>query len=219
MTTHHLDLNPYQNDELPDIVPPLPCEALKNKNILLASNSPRRRELLGLIVPSFQIAQSRDINEVYPSDLPPEKVPEYLSKLKADAYNDLLKSDELIITADTVVILDDKILGKPKDDREAIAMLKALQSNTHTVVTGVTLRSLEGKKSDTFAVKTQVTFGALTDNEIEEYVERYSPLDKAGSYGIQEWLGAAAIVGINGCFYNVMGLPLHELYTHLKSFF
>lgn len=218
--THHLDFNLRTAPAaVPEILPPLPSQALKNKNILLASNSPRRRELLGMILPAFDIVTSKNVKETYPSDLEPTNVPAYLSRLKAEAYNDILQPNELIITADTVVILDGKILGKPKDSGEAEDMLRHLQNNTHTVVTGVTLTSLEGLKQDTFSVATDVTFGPLTDGEIATYVELYKPLDKAGGYGIQEWMGGAAIEGINGCFYNVMGLPLHALYQHLKKFF
>ena len=190
-----------------------------NIRVLLASNSPRRRELLSLIMPTFQIAVKRDIQETYPSDLKVEKIPEYLSKLKAAAYADMLTENELIITADTVVILDDKVLGKPKDAASAKKMLADLADKEHKVITGVTLSSRSGKRIDTFSETTSVHFSSLTEQEIDEYVSRFAPLDKAGSYGIQEWIGAAAIDRIDGCFYNVMGLPLHKLYTHLKTFF
>ena len=148
-----------------------------------------------------------------------EKIPEYLSKLKAAAYADMLTENELIITADTVVILDDKVLGKPKDAASAKKMLADLADKEHKVITGVTLSSRSGKRIDTFSETTSVHFSSLTEQEIDEYVSRFAPLDKAGSYGIQEWIGAAAIDRIDGCFYNVMGLPLHKLYTHLKTFF
>lgn len=200
-------------------VPPMPSEAYTHRRIVLASNSPRRRELLGMVVPAFETAPSRDIDETYPASLAPEKVPEYLSQLKARAYDDLLSEDVLLITADTIVLLESRILGKPHTEKEAVEMLMALSGRTHTVVTGVTLSSASGKKSDTFSVKTQVRFGALEQSEVEEYVRRFRPLDKAGAYGIQEWIGAAAIEGIEGSFYNVMGLPLNALYCHLKDFF
>lgn len=199
--------------------PPLPSPAFGNVEILLASNSPRRRELLGMLVPDFSLAVAKDVDESYPATLKPEKVPEYLSRLKAEAYADDLEAGQLLITADTVVILDGTILGKPKDRDDAMAMLRSLSGREHTVVTGVTLTSHEGKKSDTFAVSTKVRFAAIAEEEISEYVGRYTPYDKAGSYGIQEWIGAAAIEGIDGSFYNVMGLPLHALYIHLKDFF
>ena len=216
---HTLEFRHTDAAARPDILPPLPTEAYKNISILLASNSPRRRELLGMIVPTFGIAQSREVEETYPATLTAEDVPAYLSQLKAKAYADLLEPDELLITADTVVILDGEILGKPKDKKEAVEMLRRLQGSTHTVVTGVSLTSLSGKKQDTFKELTKVTFGELSDKELETYVDYYSPLDKAGAYGIQEWIGGAAIERIDGCFYNVMGLPLHALYRRLKLFF
>lgn len=201
------------------IIPPYPETLYKNIRILLASNSPRRKELLSLIIPEFEIAVKRDIDEKYPESLSADKVPEFLSELKAKAYGDLLAENELIITADTVVIVDGRILGKPKDATDAKEMLRLLSGRGHTVVTGVTLSSLDGKKHDSFSESTEVYFAPVTDSEIESYVDLYAPLDKAGSYGIQEWIGAAAIERIDGCFYNVMGLPLHRLYQHLKSFF
>ena len=138
----------------PRMLPPLPSPEYKDIKILLASNSPRRRELLGLIVPRFDIAVSRDVDETYPESLAPEEVPAYLSQLKARAYADELADKELIITADTVVVLDGKILGKPKDDEAACRMLRNLSGKEHTVVTGVTLTSREGRRSDTFIEKT-----------------------------------------------------------------
>lgn len=217
--THHLDFHGGCNAGMAAVLPPLPSEAYSAVNVLLASNSPRRRELLGLILPSFEIAIPREVDEVYPVGMAAEEVPAYLSQLKAKAYADLLAPGELIITADTIVIADGDIMGKPHDKAQAVEMLGRLENNTHTVVTGVTLMSLEGKRQDTFSEATRVTFGHLTDEEIARYVDRYRPFDKAGAYGIQEWIGAAAISRIDGCFYNVMGLPLHALYSHLKDFF
>lgn len=221
LETHHLDFHtggpcPAENIS---VLPPFPSDKYHGINVLLASNSPRRRELLGLILPGFEIATPREVDEVYPSDLAAKDVPAYLSGLKAKAYADLLAPHELIITADTIVISGGKIMGKPHNADEAAKMLHSLENATHTVVTGVTLMSLEGKKLDTFSETTQVTFGHLTDEEISRYIEIYRPFDKAGAYGIQEWIGASAIARIDGCFYNVMGLPLHTLYTHLKEFF
>lgn len=198
------------------IVPPLPSPALAGKEFLLASQSPRRRELLGMILPEFKIAVVKDVEEVYPADMPPEEVPCHLSRLKAEAYASLLQKDEIIITADTVVISEGKILGKPADRNQAISMLQSLRGRAHTVVTGVTLSSTE--KSETFAESTTVRFGDISDSEIERYVDYYRPYDKAGAYGIQEWIGAAAVCGIDGCYYNVMGLPLHALYGRLRDF-
>lgn len=205
--------------EHPRVLPPLPAPIYRNVHVLLASNSPRRRELLGLILPDFGIACPRDIEENYPTDLAAEEVAPYLSQLKAEAYTDDLNDNELLVTADTVVIAGGVILGKPADEADARRMLSMLSDNTHTVVTGVTLRSKSGKRSDTFSEHTKVSFGRLSNEEISRYVELYRPFDKAGAYGIQEWIGAAAIRGVDGCFYNVMGLPLHALYTHLKAFF
>ena len=186
-------------------------------NIILASASPRRRELLKMITPDFVIAEGRDVNEVYPADLKPEKVPEFLSRLKASAYAPDLKDNDLLITADTVVILDGDILGKPHSREEAMAMLTRMQGRTHVVVTGVTLTTVDGLHS--FSQCTEVDFDTLTPAEIEYYVDNFKPYDKAGAYGIQEWIGAAAIIGIRGSFYNVMGLPVHALYKELKRHF
>ncbi len=184
--------------------------------ILLASNSPRRRELLKMLVPDYAIAESRDVEEVYPQDTPLHEVAPYLSRLKAKAYKDCLVPDEVIITADTVVINQGRLMGKPHSEAQALEMLKSLMGRTHQVVTGVTLTSAH--HTETFSETTDVTFDTLSDQEIADYVHNYRPLDKAGAYGIQEWIGAAAITGIRGCFYNVMGLPLHALYLHLKNF-
>lgn len=214
---HHLEFDSQRcRPTTPGALPPWPNKSLENYNILLASNSPRRRELLGLILPSFAIAPSRDVEEVYPAELPAADVPAFLSRLKASAYKEDLADRDLIVTADTVVIVDGEIMGKPKSHDDACAMLKRLSGRAHTVITGVTLTTAE--KMHTFSEATDVHFAALSDDEISEYVERYKPFDKAGSYGIQEWIGAAAIRRIDGCFYNVMGLPLHALYEQLKSF-
>lgn len=190
----------------------LPTQA----KVLLASNSPRRRELLKMLVPEFEIAKMHDIDESYPADMPLDRVPAFLSRIKAQAYKHQLIDNEIIITADTVVISEGRILGKPHSREQAIDMLISLMGKTHTVVTGVTLTSIGS--SDTFSESTLVTFGMLSRPEIEDYVDIFKPMDKAGAYGIQEWVGAAVISGIKGCFYNVMGLPLHALYLHLKDF-
>lgn len=187
-----------------------------NMKILLASNSPRRRELLGLLSVDHEIVETRKVDEVYPEDLRPEQVAPYLSALKAEAYAGLPSDGEVLMTADTVVICDGRILGKPADEDEAIGMLTMLSGRTHAVVTGVTLMSNERKS--TFAECTLVTFDDLSQDEIERYVNDYRPFDKAGAYGIQEWIGCIGIKGIEGCFYNVMGLPLHRLYVELKKF-
>ncbi|MDE5567817.1 MAG: Maf-like protein [Muribaculaceae bacterium] len=184
--------------------------------LLLASNSPRRRELLGLLDVDYEIIAPREVEEVYPAALPAEEVAPYLSSLKASAYAGLPKGDEIIVTADTVVVCEGRILGKPKDREDAIAMLRLLSGKTHKVVTGVTLMS--EKQTVTFSETTLVTFDTLSDSMIESYVDRYRPFDKAGAYGIQEWIGCVGISAITGCYYNVMGLPLHTLYTHLSRF-
>lgn len=184
--------------------------------LLLASQSPRRKELLEMIEPGYANAVIHDIDETYPDDMPVLKIPEYLSRIKAEAYKYQLRNDEILITADTVVICEGRVLGKPHSRTEAIAMLKQLSGKTHTVVTGVTLTSIE--KSETFAETTHVTFDNLTEEQIEWYFDTFQPLDKAGAYGIQEWIGGVGISGIKGCFYNVMGLPLHHLYNVLTKF-
>lgn len=191
---------------------------LKNSStkILLASGSPRRRELLAMIAPGFAVAPGRDVDESYPSDIPAEKVAEYLSKVKADAYIDLLADDEIIITADTVVIIDGRILGKPAGRDDAVAMLRSLSGRRHKVVTGVTVTARD--RSVSFDETTVVEFAHLNDDEIDAYVDTFRPYDKAGAYGIQEWIGAVGIKGIQGCYYNVMGLPVHTLYHRLKEF-
>ncbi len=187
-----------------------------NKKIILASNSPRRRQLLGEIVPEFTLAPKRDIDETYPEVLKTEEVAPYLSRLKAMGYAYLVDANTIVITADTVVIVDDEILGKPHNAEEAAAMLRKLSGRIHKVMTGVTLKSAD--KTVTFANTTEVRFDDLNDAEIEAYIEEFKPFDKAGSYGIQEWIGCRGIKSINGCFYNVMGLPLNDLYNHLSQF-
>ncbi len=184
--------------------------------LLLASNSPRRRELLSLLDLDYKIIKPREVDEVYPATLSADEVAPYLSSLKADAYKGVPKGDEVVVTADTVVICDSKILGKPADERQAIDMLAMLSGSTHEVVTGVSLMSEE--KKITFAETTRVTFDDLSPEVIARYVDRYKPFDKAGAYGIQEWIGCIGISHINGCYYNVMGLPLHALYKRLGEF-
>lgn len=202
-----------------EVQPPLPSPEFADVKIILASGSPRRRELLAMILPEFTIARGLDVDETYPSDMPTAKVPEYLSQIKAKPYLETLKADELLITADTVVIVDDKILGKPHSYEEAVSMLQELSGRSHTVVTGVTLSSLSGCKTDTFSVATEVTFVSLTDDQIAQYVKRYKPMDKAGAYGVQEWIGAVGISALYGDYYNVMGLPVCELFSHLCKFY
>ena len=181
--------------------------------LILASNSPRRKELLaGLGVP-FEVRVLQDIDEHYPENLPVNEVARYIAKEKADAYRRIVAVDELIITADTVVIVGDEILGKPVDEADAVRMLKLLSGRTHQVTTGVCL--LTAEKERCFDVTTDVTFKTLTDEEIHYYVNRYRPFDKAGAYGIQEWIGYIGVTGLNGSYYNVMGLPVQRIYQEL----
>lgn len=193
-----------------------PLENIKDFDIILASGSPRRRELLGMLDVDFRVDTSHGVDETVPEGVSPMDVAPYLSQLKASAYP-LTKDDgKLVITADTVVIIDDEVLGKPADENEACEMLEKLQGRVQTVVTGVTVRTYN--KSVTFRAESEVEFAKLSRPEIEYYVRKYKPLDKAGAYGIQEWIGAAGIKGIEGSFYNVMGLPVHRLYECLKNF-
>jgi septum formation protein maf len=189
---------------------------LDSYEILLASNSPRRRELLAGLGVKYRVTSLPDVDESYPLSLQGEEIPLYISQLKADAYRSQMKPNTLLITADTIVWLDGKVYGKPHDEAEACEMLRALSGRTHTVITGVTLTSACRCKS--FAVSTEVTFAALTDEEIGYYVSHYRPLDKAGAYGVQEWIGYIGVTGMNGSYYNVMGLPIQRLYTELKDF-
>lgn len=189
---------------------------IKKFDVILASKSPRRKELLEMLDIPFSIFTKDGIDETYPTELPAEDVAEYLSKLKGKAYSEDITDNQMVITADTVVILDGKIYGKPADEDEAIGMLMQLQGKTHTVVTGVTIATKDRLTS--FSTYTGVTFAAISREEAEYYVKKYKPLDKAGAYGIQEWIGCAAVAKIDGSYYNVMGLPVHQLYKTLKEF-
>lgn len=184
--------------------------------IYLASGSPRRRELLKLLGVDFSQAAPIDIEESYPSDLKAEDVPVFLADLKAKAYEKIIGQNELYITADTVVILDGKVLGKPHGREEAIEMLEMLSGATHKVVTGVCLFTKERKVL--FSTTTEVEFAPLRRDDIESYVDECRPFDKAGAYGIQERIGAIGVKEIRGSFYNVMGLPVHRLYEALRGF-
>ena len=189
---------------------------LKKYHIILASKSPRRQELLRGMGVDFEIL-TKETPENYPSDLPLDVVPKYLSLQKSLAFNnDELPADYLLITSDTVVICQGEILGKPKDREDAARMLELLSGKTHHVVTGVTVRS--AAKTESFAVRSNVTFAELEQDEIDYYIEHCKPFDKAGAYGIQEWIGYVGISGLEGSFYNVMGLPTRKLYQCLKSF-
>lgn len=194
---------------------PIP-PSITSKNVILASNSPRRRELLHKIIPNFTIAPSRDVDESFPADLPTHKVAQYISAKKAAAYADFVDENTMLITADTVVLCNGEILGKPKDAHDAADMLRRLSAHEHSVTTGFTIKTFEREVS--FTEETFVTFAELSDSEISDYIDIFAPFDKAGAYGIQEWIGCIAISQIKGCFYNVMGLPLHKLYRAIKSF-
>jgi len=183
--------------------------------LILASNSPRRKELLAGLGEPFEVRVLQDIDEHYPENLPVNEVARYIAKEKADAYRRIGAADELIITADTVVIVGDEILGKPMDEADAVRMLRLLSGRTHQVTTGVCL--LTAEKERCFDVTTDVTFKTLTDEEIHYYVNRYRPFDKAGAYGIQEWIGYIGVTGLNGSYYNVMGLPVQRIYQELTK--
>ena len=189
---------------------------LKKYQIILASKSPRRQELLRGMGVEFSIL-TKETDESFPSDMPLDEVPKYLSLQKSLAFSDReLPADYLLITSDTVVICEGEILGKPKDKADAVRMLQLLSGKTHHVVTGVTVRSAE--KTESFAVRSNVTFAELDAEEIDYYIEHCKPYDKAGAYGIQEWIGYVGISGLEGSFYNVMGLPTRKLYGVLKAF-
>ena len=184
--------------------------------IILASNSPRRKELLAGLDLQFEVRVLQDIDESYPHDLPTLKIAEFISKKKADAYVETMAGDELVITADTVVILGDEVMGKPHDEADAKRMLGELSGQTHQVATGVTLSTRERQMS--FSVVTDVTFKQLSADEIDYYVRTYHPMDKAGAYGIQEWIGYIGVTALKGSYFNVMGLPVQRIYEALKTF-
>lgn len=203
--------------------------------IILASNSPRRKELLAGLGFDYEVRTLQGLDESYPEGLSMEEIPQYISRKKAAAYT--LNPDELLITADTIVYLDGEVLGKPADEAEAKQMLRKLSGKTHQVVTGVTLKTLQnlpikgilaeqdsipsregrGGSSISFASVSQVTFAQLSEAEIDHYVTHYRPLDKAGAYGIQEWIGYIGVTRIEGSYFNVMGLPVQRLYSEMKK--
>ncbi|MBO4551303.1 MAG: septum formation protein Maf [Bacteroidaceae bacterium] len=181
--------------------------------IILASNSPRRQELLSGLGLDYEVRTLQGLDESYPEGLSMEEIPQYISRKKAAAYT--LGADELLITADTIVYLDGEVLGKPADEAEAKEMLQKLSGKTQQVVTGVTLTWSNQQHS--FASVSQVTFATLTDAEIDYYVTHYHPLDKAGAYGIQEWIGYIGVSSLQGSYFNVMGLPVQRLYSEMKK--
>jgi len=189
---------------------------LERYKIVLGSASPRRKELLAGLDVDFEVRVMEGINESYPKDLRPDLIPVFIAAKKAKAYKKTMPEDELLITADTIVWTYKEVLGKPADRDAAIAMLKQSSGNEHQVITGVCLTSKQ--KTLSFSVTSSVFFGELTDEEIEYYVDKYQPFDKAGAYGVQEWIGYVGVEAINGSFYNVMGLPVRRLYQELKNF-
>ncbi len=187
-----------------------------SKKIILGSASPRRKQLIEQLGMRCEI-RKKEVDEVFPVDLSHYDVPEYLSKLKAEPLKEFIQDGEVLLTSDTVVIHNNQILEKPKDFEAAVQMLEQLSDSTNEVVTGVYLYSPKREKS--FSVKTKVFFKKLTREEIEYYVTKYEPYDKAGAYGIQEWIGMIGVEKIEGCFYNVMGLPMNELWHVLNEEF
>ena len=183
-------------------------------DVWLISHSPRRVQLLSDLGLKFRTGEAH-VEESYPDSLPPEQIPVFLSQLKADNADVPMTDETLIITADTIVWAAGKVLGKPADEHEAREMLRLLSGKTHQVITGVTLRCKDGSRS--FYEKTDVTFAILSDKDIDYYISHYRPFDKAGAYGIQEWIGMVGVEKIDGCFYNVMGLPVHRLYKEICS--
>lgn len=181
--------------------------------IVLGSNSPRRKEILSLLNVEYTVRVS-DVEEVYPLELDKKEVPIYLAELKSNAIE--IKENELLITSDTIVLLENTILGKPTDKENAIEILEKLSGKVHQVITGVTLRTTDKKIS--FSETTQVYFNTLTKEEIRFYINNYNPMDKAGAYAIQEFIGLIGIQKIEGCYYNVMGLPAHRVYKEIQQF-
>ena len=187
---------------------------LKKYNIGLASNSPRRKELMSGLGVDYVVKTLPDVDESYPDTLQGTEIPAYISREKADAYKSLIQPDELLITADTIVWLNGEVLGKPKGREGAIDMLRKLSGTSHQVITGVCLTTSDWQKS--FTAVTDVTFATLTEEEIIYYVDKYTPMDKAGAYGVQEWIGFIGVESISGSYFNVMGLPIQRLYQELK---
>lgn len=184
-----------------------------NRPIILASSSPRRQYLMKEAGFNFTV-EKPDVDESFPSEMPVDQVAKYLAAKKAEYFRPRM-NNEIIVTADTVVILFDRIMNKPQDRNEAIEMLSTLSGRTHIVMTGVCIASKE--KEESFDDTTEVTFQSLTKEEIEFYVDTYKPYDKAGAYGAQDWIGMVAIQKISGSYFNVMGLPIHKVYQHLKN--
>lgn len=188
---------------------------LQKYKVILASNSPRRKDLLAGLGVEYEVRTLPDVDESYPVDLKGADIPLYIAKKKANAYQTLLQPGELMITADTIVWLDGRVLGKPADREEALQMLRDMSGRTHEVFTGVALTTTDGQRS--FAAQTEVRFAALTEEEIVYYVDLFQPMDKAGAYGVQEWIGFIGVEHISGSYFNIMGLPVQRLYQELKK--
>ena len=189
---------------------------LNKYRIVLASNSPRRRELLSGLGISYEGRVLPDVEESYPAALPVGEIAEYIAREKAEAYKSVMTDDELLITADTVVVCKGEVMGKPVDEADARRMLHKLSGCTHQVTTGVCLTTTGAHRS--FSVTTNVSFKNLSDEEIDYYVANYHPMDKAGAYGIQEWIGYIGVTGLEGSYFNVMGLPVQRIYKELCTF-
>ncbi len=194
----------------------MPLRDINKYNIILASQSPRRQEIMTRFGLRFTVEKKLNVEEIYPKDLSTIDVATYLAKLKANAYGKIAKPDTILITADTIVCMNDELLPKPIDYGEAFDMLRKLSGKEHTVITGVCIRSSSNLVS--FSSETVVRFTNLTDTEIDFYIQNYRPFDKAGAYGVQEWIGYAGIDYIKGSYYNVVGLPIQKLYEELLKF-
>ena len=186
---------------------------LEKYKVILASNSPRRKELMSGLGVDYVVRTLPDVNESYPDTLQGEEIPLYIAKEKADAYIPMMQPDELIITADTIVWLDGKVLGKPRDREDALQMLRTMSGRTHEVFTGVCITTTDWQRS--FTAQTEVRFATLSEDEIIYYVDNFKPMDKAGAYGVQEWIGFIGVENISGSYYNIMGLPVQKLYREL----
>ena len=186
---------------------------LEKYKVILASGSPRRRELMAGLGVNYEVRILPDVDESYPHTLQGEEIPLYIAKEKADAYIPMMQPDELIITADTIVWLDGKVLGKPRDREDALQMLRTMSGRTHEVFTGVCITTTDWQRS--FTAQTEVRFATLSEDEIIYYVDNFKPMDKAGAYGVQEWIGYIGVENISGSYYNIMGLPVQKLYREL----
>ncbi len=189
---------------------------LENYDIILASQSPRRQELLKGLDIEFRTLVIDGIDESYPNGLDIEDIVLHIAHNKAKAYDNVISDNTLVITADTIVCMDNEVMGKPSDEAEAVRMIERLSGRTHKVLTGVCIRTAE--KESSFVSCTDVHFAEMNSDEIEYYVKKYKPMDKAGAYGIQEWIGYIGVEHISGSYFNVMGLPVQKLYTELKKF-